>query len=781
MFPYPSGNIHMGHVRNYVIGDIYARYQSLLGYKVIHPMGWDAFGLPAENAAIEFKTHPKDWTYKNIQTMKEQLSMLDLKLDWDREFATCDIEYYRFQQELFVDLYKKKLAYKKDALVNWDPIDQTVLANEQVIDGKGWRTGAEVEQKNLSQWFFKITDYAEELLDSLDSLENWPEKVKTMQRNWIGRSNGCKIDFAIKDKPEKINIFTTRPDTIFGASFIALSINHDLVDKYLTQNEIQKLKSEFSKADEKSKIGYVLPISVVHPITQKELPVYVANFILDTYGQGAIFGCPAHDERDFDFANKYKLPIIKVIDCLDDQLPYSDDGALINSDFLNGLSINDAIKKIIAYFEDKNIGSSQTNYKLRDWGVSRQRYWGCPIPVIYYEDGTYRVLEKEELPVELPFDIELNGKGNALLQNEDWRKIVCKKTGKVAYRETDTFDTFVDSSWYFIRFLNNENKEKPFDPEIINNFMPVDKYIGGIEHAILHLLYARFFTKALRDIYGFNFSEPFKELFTQGMITHKTYLNTDKKWVLPSDVAVINNHLVQISSKQEIIEGPAEKMSKSKKNVVDPREIIENYGINATRAFMVSDSPPERDLEWTDAGIQSSKNLTNRIERYFFDEKNTTESNEIFLKDIYKSLYGMGQNIMKLSLNKYIANIFTLFNHLEKNKLDINNKIGKDILICLNPLFPSLTEKIFLRLFEEEIKSYTWPEIDKTILDESEIDLPIQINGKFVATFKTEKDYDIDVIYNNLISMPKIRDKIKDKKLHKKINVQNKIINLIFN
>ena len=781
MFPYPSGNIHMGHVRNYVIGDIYARYQSLLGYKVIHPMGWDAFGLPAENAAIEFKTHPKDWTYKNIQTMKEQLSMLDLKLDWDREFATCDIEYYRFQQELFVDLYKKKLAYKKDALVNWDPIDQTVLANEQVIDGKGWRTGAEVEQKNLSQWFFKITDYAEELLDSLDSLENWPEKVKTMQRNWIGRSNGCKIDFAIKDKPEKINIFTTRPDTIFGASFIALSINHDLVDKYLTQNEIQKIKSEFSKADEKSKIGYVLPISVVHPITQKELPVYVANFILDTYGQGAIFGCPAHDERDFDFANKYKLPIIKVIDCLDDQLPYSDDGALINSDFLNGLSINDAIKKIIAYFEDKNIGSSQTNYKLRDWGVSRQRYWGCPIPVIYYEDGTYRVLEKEELPVELPFDIELNGKGNALLQNEDWRKIVCKKTGKVAYRETDTFDTFVDSSWYFIRFLNNENKEKPFDPEIINNFMPVDKYIGGIEHAILHLLYARFFTKALRDIYGFNFSEPFKELFTQGMITHKTYLNTDKKWVLPNDVAVINNQLVQISSKQEIIEGPAEKMSKSKKNVVDPREIIENYGINATRAFMVSDSPPERDLEWTDAGIQSSKNLTNRIERYFFDEKNTTESNEIFLKDIYKSLYGMGQNIMKLSLNKYIANIFTLFNHLEKNKLDINNKIGKDILICLNPLFPSLTEKIFLRLFEEEIKSYTWPEIDKTILDESEIDLPIQINGKFVATFKTEKDYDIDVIYNNLISMPKIRDKIKDKKLHKKINVQNKIINLIFN
>ena len=780
MFPYPSGNIHMGHVRNYVIGDIYARYQSLLGHQVIHPMGWDAFGLPAENAAIEFKTHPKDWTYKNIQTMKDQLNILDLKLDWDREFATCDIDYYRFQQELFIELYHKKLAYKKDSLVNWDPVDQTVLANEQVIDGKGWRTGAEVEQKNLSQWFFKITDYAEELLTSLDELDNWPEKVKTMQRNWIGKSVGCEINFSILDNSEKINIFTTRPDTIFGASFIAISINHSLIEKYLSQEEIKKFKTDASNAGDKEKIGKILPVEALHPITGKSIPIYVANFVLDTYGQGAIFGCPAHDERDYDFAKKYNLPIIKVIECRDDQLPYSEDGNLTNSNFLNGLSKDKAILEIIKFFEKKKIGSSRTNYKLRDWGVSRQRYWGCPIPVIYYEDGTYRVLDKEELPVELPYDVELNGKGNALLENEDWRKIICKKTGKTAYRETDTFDTFVDSSWYFIRFLDNENKEQPFDTDKINKLMPVDKYIGGIEHAILHLLYARFFTKALRDIYGFKFSEPFKELFTQGMITHKTYINNDQKWVMPNDVAILDDKFIQISSKKSVTEGSTEKMSKSKKNVVDPREIIENYGISATRAFMISDSPPERDLEWTDAGIQSSKNLTNRIERYFFNKENNQEVSKKLMGEIYKHLYEMSQNIKNLSLNKYIANIYTLLNSLERNKLNINNDLGREILICLNPLLPSLTDKIFSDIFEDQIQKYHWPVIDINTFEEKEINLPIQVNGKFVTTYKTDIDYNIDDIYNNLISITKIRDRIKDKKLIKKINVKNKIINLIF-
>ena len=781
MFPYPSGNIHMGHVRNYVIGDIYARYQKLKGFDVIHPMGWDAFGLPAENAAIEYKTHPQDWTLNNIKKMKEQLSTLDLSLDWEKELATCDKDYYRFQQEIFIDFYKKGLAYKKNSLVNWDPEDQTVLANEQVIDGKGWRTGAVVEQKELSQWFFKISHYAEELGNSLDELSEWPEKVKIMQKNWIGRSEGCEIVFNIEDSEDKINIFTTRPDTIFGATFIALSINHEILKAIFDDKIIKKIKIDFDNCDDKEKIGYELPIIAINPVTGDKLPVYVANFVLDTYGQGAIFGCPAHDDRDFEFATKYKLPIRKVMDCSDEELPFTEDGVMINSKFLDGMKKDEAIETIIKYFENNKSGNRKTNYKLRDWGVSRQRYWGCPIPVIYYEDGSYRVLDKDELPVELPYDIEMDGKGNPLIKHDKWRNIICSKTGKRALRETDTFDTFVDSSWYFIRFLDNKNPNRPFNEEIVNELMPVDKYIGGIEHAILHLLYARFFTKALRDIYDLKFSEPFKELFTQGMITHKTYQNNENAWVLPSDVAIKNKKLIQISTNQEVKEGPSEKMSKSKKNVVDPDEIIKNFGVNATRAFMISDSPPERDLEWTDAGIQSSKNLTNRIERFFskdFDNKKISEDQNKF---IYKNLYEMDKNISNLSLNKYIANIFTLFNYMEKEQINIKNDLGKKILICLYPLFPSLINKIFKDLFDQITDDIKWPLIDEKFIIEKIIDLPIQINGKFVTTYKTQIDYKINDIYDNLITTPKINEKIKDKKLVKKINVQNKIINLIFN
>ena len=523
MFPYPSGNIHMGHVRNYVIGDICARYHKLKGDEVIHPMGWDAFGLPAENAAIQFSTHPQDWTLSNIENMKTQLQKLDLDLDWNRELATCNEDYYKHQQELFIDLFHAGLAYKKDALVNWDPIDQTVLANEQVIDGKGWRTGATVEQKNLSQWFFKITHYAEELLSDLENLTLWPEKVKVMQKNWIGKSIGAEIEFKLEEIDKKIKIFTTRPDTIYGATFIAISINHQIIRDLIDELEVQKIKDQFSRIEqEKEKIGIPLNVSCVNPITNEAIPLYIANFVLDNYGEGAIFGCPAHDERDFEFAKKYQLPIKKVVECGDDQLPYTGDGKIINSALLNGLNRNQAISKIIEYLESNNIGNKSVNYKIRDWGVSRQRYWGCPIPVIYYEDGSYRVLDKNELPVVLPYDIKLEGKGNALLNNDNWRKIICPKTKKVAYRETDTFDTFVDSSWYYIRFLNNE-LNKPFNVDDINKYLPVDKYIGGIEHAILHLLYSRFFMKALRDIYKLEVGEPFKQLFTQGMITHKTY------------------------------------------------------------------------------------------------------------------------------------------------------------------------------------------------------------------------------------------------------------------
>ena len=780
MFPYPSGNIHMGHVRNYVIGDIYARYQKLKGFDVIHPMGWDAFGLPAENAAIEYKTHPQDWTFKNIEVMKSQLSTLDLSLDWNRELATCNKDYYRFQQEIFIDFYNKGLAYKKNSLVNWDPVDQTVLANEQVIDGKGWRTGAEVEQKELSQWFFKISHYAEELGESLDNLDEWPEKVKVMQKNWIGRSEGCEIVFKLDDDDE-INIFTTRPDTIFGATFIALSINHVILKKFINDSKIQAIKAEFEKCDDKEKIGYKLPVNSINPVTGERIPVFIANFVLDTYGQGAIFGCPAHDERDYDFAVKYKLPIKKVLDCADEDLPYVEDGTMINSKFLNGLKKNQAIQSIVSFLEKEKLGNKKVNYKLRDWGVSRQRYWGCPIPVIYYEDGSYRVLDKDELPVELPYDVQMDGKGNPLLKKDDWRSVVCSKTGKRALRETDTFDTFVDSSWYFIRFLDSKNQNEPFDKKIVNKLMPVDKYIGGIEHAILHLLYARFFTKALRDIYDLKVSEPFKELFTQGMITHKTYKNEDNLWVLPSDVALKNNQLIQLSTKQKISEGPTEKMSKSKKNVVDPDEIIKDFGVSATRAFMISDSPPDRDLEWTDTGIQSSKNLTNRIENFFSNYASKEDISESDQKFIFRILYDMNKNISNLSLNKYIANIFTLFNYMEKKRINIKNDLGKKILICLYPLFPSFIDKIFKEMFAELIEENNWPIIDESYIREENIDLPIQINGKFITTYQTQIDYKINDIYDNLISIPKVSEKIKDKKLIKKINVQNKIINLIFN
>ena len=780
MFPYPSGNIHMGHVRNYVIGDICARYHKLKGDEVLHPMGWDAFGLPAENAAIQFDTHPQDWTLSNIQNMKSQLKDLDLDLDWGRELATCNEEYYKYQQELFIDLYNAGLVYKKDALVNWDPVDQTVLANEQVIDGKGWRTGAEVEQKNLSQWFFKITHYAEELLNDLDNLTLWPEKVKVMQRNWIGKSVGAEIDFKIDNFDKKIKIFTTRPDTIYGASFVAISINHEIVLDFIEASKFQTIKDQFSGIEhEKEKIGIPLGVCCTNPITNESIPIYIANFVLDNYGEGAIFGCPAHDERDFEFAKKYQLPIKKVVECEDEQLPYTGDGIIINSSILNGLNKNQAISKMIEYLEDNNIGKKSVNYKLRDWGVSRQRYWGCPIPVIYYEDGTYRVLDKDELPVVLPYDVSLEGKGNALLKNDQWRKIVCPITNKIAYRETDTLDTFVDSSWYYIRFLNNQ-LNRPFKVEDVNKYLPVDKYIGGIEHAILHLLYSRFFMKALRDIYKLEIDEPFKQLFTQGMITHKTYRTKNKEWVMPKDVASVNGNLIHFKSKEEIIEGPTEKMSKSKKNVIEPKEILDSFGIDSTRVFMISDSPPDRDLEWTDEGIQSSKNLVNRLEKYFLYQK--TNATEDTFKIIERFIYEMEKNILSFSLNKCIANIYTLLNFLEKNKVYLgDHELSKKILICLFPVIPRLSTSLSRNLFNIEISDLDWPEINKDLIEENEINLPIQIKGKLISTISTEKGYNEKELLEEIYKIEKINNKISGKKIIRVINVQDKIINIITN
>ncbi len=780
MFPYPSGNIHMGHVRNYVIGDICARYHKLKGDEVIHPMGWDAFGLPAENAAIQFGTHPQDWTISNINNMKSQLQKLDLDLDWSRELATCDSDYYRHQQELFIDLYKAGLAYKKNSLVNWDPVDETVLANEQVIDGKGWRTGAIVEQKNLSQWFFKITHYAEELLSDLNKLTLWPEKVKVMQKNWIGKSVGSEINFKILNTDSCLKIFTTRPDTIYGASFIAVSINHKIIRKLLNNDEINKIHNQFKKiVDDKEKLGVLLNILCENPITKEKIPVYIANFVLDNYGEGAIFGCPAHDQRDYEFALKYELPIKKVIECADDQLPYTDDGIVINSPLLNGLKKNEAINKINKYLENHKLGKEAINYKIRDWGVSRQRYWGCPIPVIYYEDGSYRVLEKDELPVILPYEISLEGKGNALLNNDKWRKIICPKTKKIAFRETDTLDTFVDSSWYYIRFLNNK-LNTPFSAQDINKYLPVDKYIGGIEHAILHLLYSRFFMKALRDIYKLDVSEPFNQLFTQGMITHKTYKNKKNEWVMPKDVALVSGKLVHIKTNEEIYEGPSEKMSKSKKNVVEPNEILENFGIDATRIFMISDSPPDRELEWTDEGIQSSKNLINRLERYF--QNNRTEISTTVKKYVEKFIFDIENNILNFSLNKCVASIYTLFNFLEKNKTYLaDNILSKKILICLFPILPKFVSSQYKNLFNESFKYQKWPIIDHKLLEETEIILPIQIKGKLITTLNAKKDYNEKELLNEIYKIEKVKSKIAKKNILKVINVQNKIINIITN
>jgi leucyl-tRNA synthetase len=778
MFPYPSGNIHMGHVRNYTIGDIYTRYLKLKGHEVIHPMGWDAFGLPAENAAIQNKTHPKKWTYENIANMKKELQSLDLDLDWEREFATCDEQYYKHQQKLFIDFYNKGLAYKKDSMVNWDPVDQTVLANEQVIDGKGWRTGADIIKKNLSQWFFKITDYAEELLVSIDDLTGWPEKVKTMQKNWIGKSIGAEIKFKIKGLDKEIEIFTTRPDTIFGATFIALSINHNFARSCFNESEVSDLQKKFVNADEKEKIGVFLDRHCIHPITGEDIPIYLANFVLDNYGQGAIFGCPAHDERDFEFAKKYSIPVIKVVDCKDADLPFTGKGKIINSSFLNGLLQEEAIEKIINYFLKENIGKKSVNYKLRDWGVSRQRYWGCPIPVIYYEDGSHRVLDHDELPVVLPEQATFTGQGNPLDNTRDWVEITCKKTGKKAFRETDTLDTFVDSSWYFLRFLDNKNDEQPFDVNKIQSFTPVDKYIGGIEHAILHLLYSRFFTKAIRDIYKLKINEPFLELYTQGMITHKTYQNDDKEWLRPNEVAIKNDIFVDLKDGSPVREGPVEKMSKSKRNTIEPKEILENYGLDATRIFMVSDSPPDRNLEWTEEGIQGSKNLIGRIERYFGN--NASPISEGQERKIKIFIYNMNKNIKSFSFNKCIAEIYTLLNYLEKQKIYTGkSNTTKNILACLFPIVPSLVNKILMSIFPKQIIELKWPTVDTSEIEENELNLPIQVNGKFVDTYKVNKNYDEKEIIDQLLLIDKFKQRIKNIPIKKVIHVKDKILNII--
>ena len=655
MFPYPSGKIHMGHVRNYTIGDVLARYKKLRGFNVLHPMGWDSFGLPAENAARENNLHPKDWTKKNIETMKKQLKLLGLSLDWDREISTCDPKYYKHQQEFFLELFEKNLVYKKDTYVNWDPAEQTVLANEQVINGKGWRSGVVVERKKLSQWFFNIKKFSQNLLDELQKLKNWPEKVKLMQKNWIGKSYGCEINFKIdkKNKFGKIKVFTTRPDTIFGASFIALSVDHPIAKKFEQNKNFLSFKLECSKMGtteealaNAEKIGFNTSLFALHPFDKKiKLPIYIANFVLMDYGTGAVFGCPAHDQRDLDFANKYKLKVLPVVKPKNEDATklviknkaYTENGILFNSDFLNNLTVNQAIQKIIRVITKKKLGKKKITFRLKDWGVSRQRYWGCPIPIVYNSMGKAFPVKKKDLPVLLPEDVDLNLKGNPLEKHPTW-KFTKLSSGKKAVRETDTLDTFVDSSWYFLRFCSPKNKKYGYEINDLKYWMPVDQYIGGVEHAILHLLYSRFFMRALAfNNKKFNYIEPFQSLFTQGMVCHETYKNEENQWLYPDGVEKNSDgDLITKNDKKRVVVGPSEAMSKSRKNIVDPEEMINVYGADSIRWFMLSDSPPERDVQWSLEGVSAAFKFIQKLWKLHNEisnkEDSTSKSEDVALK-----------------------------------------------------------------------------------------------------------------------------------------------------
>ena len=804
MFPYPSGKIHMGHVRNYTIGDVVARFKYLNGYNVLHPMGWDSFGLPAENAARENNLHPKEWTKKNISQMRKQLKMLGLSIDWDLEISTCDESYYKHQQELFIDFFNKGYVSRKENYVNWDPMEQTVLANEQVIDGKGWRSGATIERKKLSQWVFNITKFANQLLNDLESLKGWPDKVKLMQKNWIGKSIGCEIDFEIFNKKQKIKIFTTRPDTIFGASFLALSIDHPLCKNFEKENKFIKFKEECLKAGttEESlavaeKNGYNTGLFAKHPfIESKKIPIFIANFVLMDYGTGAIFGCPAHDQRDLDFAKKYSLEIIEVISENKDGLKnfteineaYTADGFLINSSFLNGLKVEVAKLKIIELIEKKKIGQKKITFRLKDWGVSRQRYWGCPIPMIYLEDGTVVPVEKDELPIRLPEDVDLNKSGNPLSNHLSWKKTVHKKTGKPAIRETDTLDTFVDSSWYFMRFCSPKNNEEPFNIDDLNYWMPVDQYIGGVEHAILHLLYSRFFMRTIqKNNPKINSVEPFKNLFTQGMVCHETYKDSNGKWLDPEEIEKnIKGEFLKIADKTRVIIGQSESMSKSKKNVVDPESMIKSYGADAVRWFILSDSPPEKDVQWSNQGVEAAYkflqkiyNLTDSIIKRTDTVDNKNREFEVKFNNYILKITNLINNFQ---LNVVVANIYSVYNLFNTAQNDeINNKCLKEnlskLMRVLIPFTPHLAHECLEQLGVKDV--ITWPEVDGTLILNEKIKIAIQINGKTREIIEVRKDLAEENAINESKKIKKINDQLIKKKIHKIIYVKNKIINYL--
>lgn len=809
MFPYPSGRIHVGHVRNYTLGDVVARYKKAKGFNVLHPMGWDAFGLPAENAAIERGAHPNKWTHENIDVMKEQLKAMGLSIDWSREFATCDPEYYAHEQRMFLKFLEKGIAYRKESVVNWDPVDNTVLANEQVIDGCGWRTGAPVERKRLNQWFLKITDYAEELLEEVGKLDRWPEKVRIMQENWIGKSVGLQFKWNISGSDEQIEVYTTRPDTLFGASFIALAPDHPMSEKLAGGKDgfddfIKKCQAQGTSeaAIEKAeKIGFDTGLTATHPLLGREVPIYIANFVLMDYGTGAVFGVPAHDQRDWDFATKYELPILPVISSDDHDFArcaYTEAGKVINSaDWLNGKTIEEAKAEVIAQCEKDESGYGKTNFRLRDWGVSRQRYWGCPIPIIYCDNCGAVPVPEEALPVTLPEDVSFDKPGNPLVHHPSWKDCDCPKCGKAAQRETDTFDTFFESSWYQFRYCDAGNGNLPTDIKKADYWLPkgggVDQYIGGVEHAVLHLLYARFFTKIMRDCGFVNTDEPFTGLFTQGMVTHETYQDADGKWIFPTEAVKKDGAWVHAEKGTPVTVGPIIKMSKSKKNVIDPEEIMDTYGADAARLFILSDSPPERDLEWTESGIEGAWKFVNKAYAAILamdlqdgDENALSDKAKDLRRLTHKTIKGVGEAIEAFAMNKAVAylrefyNGFTSFKVQDAGDHYALREAVTNFVVMINPVCPHLAEELWHKLGHEAMLVDTpWPVYDESLLVADTISIGVQVNGKVRATITLPAGADEGQAKDIALAEEKVKKAMDGKTLRKFIYVPGQIVNVV--
>ncbi|MFM2100367.1 MAG: hypothetical protein RLZZ366_1906 [Pseudomonadota bacterium] len=795
MFPYPSGRIHMGHVRNYTMGDVLARYKAMTGHAVLHPMGWDSFGMPAENAAMEKKVHPGTWTRANIAAMKAQLKRLGLAIDWSRELSTCEPDYYGHEQALFLDLYKAGLVYRKESSVNWDPVDMTVLANEQVIDGRGWRSGALVEKKKLSQWFLKITDFAEELLEGLDGLDAWPDKVKLMQENWIGKSQGLKCTFNLTGTHDGIDVFTTRPDTLFGASFVAIAAEHPLATS-LAENaprlqdfiaHCKKGGTTAAEIETAEKLGFNTGLTVEHPLDPNwHLPVYVANFVLMDYGTGAIFGCPAHDQRDLDFARKYSLDVTRVVaegdyDDADfaSDLAYTGPGKIVNSHFLNGMSVEDAKAAVIAKSEFEGWGEGQTMWRLRDWGVSRQRYWGTPIPIIHCDFCGVLPAPRSSLPIVLPEDVSFDVPGNPLDRHPTWKHVLCPNCQEPARRETDTLDTFVDSSWYFIRFAS-QPENQPFDRAEAEAWLPVGQYIGGVEHAILHLLYARFWTRALHRIGRLGVTEPFKGLFTQGMVTHETYKGPDGAWLSPEEIKHVAGGVVTLDGKPVAL-GRIEKMSKSKKNTVDPMPMFDQFGADAVRWFMLSDSPPERDLPWSESGIEATWRFVNRIWRLFEAVDNAQGEDKALDKLTHRAIAGVGTDIEALHFNKAVAKIHELVNAIEKAAPSASRTFAiRALNRIVGPMLPHLAEEGWVHLGGKGlIAAQPWPEHDPALLVDDEVTIAIQVNGKLRDTLTVAKALDKAALEAAALASDKVIRSLDGATPKKVIVVPGRLVNIV--